>query len=80
MEATTAALCACGVPVFEGDMDVCGSCARGQRAQMLTALKVFINAFNLPDDGSEDRHVERWFRKPIKLARAAIERAEGSAD
>ena len=74
------AVCVCGSPVFEGDGGICGGCARSQRAQMLTALGVFLNAFNLPDDGSEDRTVEKWFRKPIKLARAAFDRAEASAD
>ena len=48
--------------------------------ELLEAIQLFVDAFNLPDDRSEDRTVEMWFRKPIKLARMAIAKAEGSAD
>ena len=34
--------------------------------------------FNVPDDGSGDHEVERYFRKPLKMLRAAIARAQGT--
>ena len=75
----TRAACSCGVPVFKDDDGVCDSCAREQRHGALNALRIFVDAFNLADDGSDDREVERWFRKPLKLARAVLAKAEGSA-
>ncbi len=43
--------------------------------ELLAALQNLVAVFNLPDDGSEDQTVERYFRGPLKDARKAIDHA-----
>jgi len=43
---------------------------------LLGALTAFVDAFNVPDDGGGDRELEKWFRGPMRKARAAIAKAE----
>ena len=45
--------------------------------ELLDAVRALVGSFNVKDDGSDDRELERWLRGPMKNARAVIAKAEG---
>lgn len=63
-------LCGCGVPVFAGDDDVCDTCAREHRKELLEAAKEALNNLTW---GDVDTPVAQKVRE-------AIAKAEGGAD
>ena len=83
MEATTAALCACGVPVFQGNDGICNSCVRRHRADLLKAAKPVARVLDRAEGYAgllSPEYPFRIKRKPLDVLRKAIAKAEGSAD
>lgn len=72
----TKELCQCGAPVFAGDDDVCDTCARIHREELLEAAKIMVEFYDELIAAPEFSAEQVAFVNPL---REAIQRAEGAS-